>query len=222
MGHTMSIHSRSDDVILEFGLKKPAFRIVVNTPTTLGSIGFTTGLDPSMTLGCGGWGGNITSDNISPKHLLNIKRLAYETSLAPASTALDGGAHTGGTPADQSRPGGNLPKAPAPARVPGGLAAESLARRIDQFLASRGYTPPSGHPTAPAGPEPERAAPPAAHPVISSSPVEKPADFVCEDDVRQAVRQNRKIVIGERTIVTPAARDLAEQHKVFVQAAWPR
>ncbi len=56
MGHTMSIHSRNEDVILQFGLKKPAFRIVVNTPTTLGSIGFTTSLDPSMTLGCGGLG----------------------------------------------------------------------------------------------------------------------------------------------------------------------
>ena len=87
MGHTMSIHSRNDDVILQFGLKKPAFRIVVNTPTTLGSIGLTTGLDPSMTLGCGGYGGNITSDNISPRHLLNIKRLAYETSPAPAHAA---------------------------------------------------------------------------------------------------------------------------------------
>src|SRR3954452_6708956 len=82
MGHTMSIHSRNDDVILQFGLKKPAFRIVVNTPTTLGSIGLTTGLDPSMTLGCGGYGGNITSDNISPRHLLNITRLAYGTSPA--------------------------------------------------------------------------------------------------------------------------------------------
>ncbi|MCA1563267.1 MAG: aldehyde dehydrogenase family protein, partial [Acidobacteria bacterium] len=51
MGHTMSIHSRNDEIILQFGLKKPAFRIVVNTPTTLGSIGLTTGLDPSMTLG---------------------------------------------------------------------------------------------------------------------------------------------------------------------------
>ena len=79
MGHTMSIHSRNEQVILEFGLKKPAFRIVVNTPTTHGSIGLTTGLDPAMTLGCGGYGGNITSDNISPRHLLNIKRLAYET-----------------------------------------------------------------------------------------------------------------------------------------------
>jgi acetaldehyde dehydrogenase (acetylating) len=55
MGHTMSIHSRNDQIILEFGLKKPAYRIVVNTPTTHGSIGLTTGLDPSMTLGCGGW-----------------------------------------------------------------------------------------------------------------------------------------------------------------------
>src|SRR3954470_5752572 len=78
MGHTMSIHSQNDQIILEFGLKKPAFRICVNTPTTLGSIGLTTGLDPAMTLGCGGYGGNITSDNISPRHLLNIKRLAYE------------------------------------------------------------------------------------------------------------------------------------------------
>jgi hypothetical protein len=52
--------------------------------------------------------------------------------------------------------------------------------------------------------------------------VDKPADFVCEDDVRQAIRAGRKIPIGERTIVTPAARDLAEQHRVFETAAWPR
>jgi hypothetical protein len=58
--------------------------------------------------------------------------------------------------------------------------------------------------------------------VDKPAPVEKPADFVCEDDVRQAVRQGRKITIGERTIVTPAARDLGEQHRLFVQAGWPR
>src|SRR6266850_2472050 len=72
MGHTMSIHSQNDDVILQFGLKKPAFRICVNTPTTHGSIGLTTGLDPAMTLGCGGYGGNITSGNLSPKDVLTI------------------------------------------------------------------------------------------------------------------------------------------------------
>jgi acetaldehyde dehydrogenase (acetylating) len=209
MGHTMSIHSRNDDVILQFGLKKPAFRIVVNTPTTLGSIGLTTGLDPSMTLGCGGYGGNITSDNISPRHLLNIKRLAYETtpvaSLRPATRAK-----VEATP---------LPKAPVAAKPAAGISASSLAGRIDQFLASRGYTPPaaSGAP-APAPPKPD---------VAKSGPsteavVEKAADFVCEEDVRQAVRQGRKILVGDRTIVTPAARDLAEQHKLFVQAGWPR
>src|SRR5690606_24267478 len=77
MGHTMSIHSNGERVILEFGLKKPAFRISVNTPSTFGSIGLTTGLPPAMTLGCGGWGGNITSDSITPRHLLNVKRLAW-------------------------------------------------------------------------------------------------------------------------------------------------
>jgi hypothetical protein len=40
--------------------------------------------------------------------------------------------------------------------------------------------------------------------------------------VRQAVRQGRKITIAERSIVTPAARDLGEQHRLFVYAAWPR
>lgn len=217
MGHTMSIHSRNDQVILEFGLKKPAGRIVVNTPTTHGSIGLTTGLDPAMTLGCGGWGGNITSDNISPRHLLNIKRLAYETSPAVANR-----------PAPAAE-GVRLPKPPAPPPVPGGIAAEVLARRIDQFLTSRGYRPappPSSEPIRPpeggrSGSE-EKAAAAAAPGATRVEVAEKPAEFVCEDDVRQAIKQNRKIVIGERTIVTPAARDLGEQHRLFVQAAWPR
>jgi hypothetical protein len=46
--------------------------------------------------------------------------------------------------------------------------------------------------------------------------------FVCEEDVRQAVRLGRKIVIGERTIITPAARDLANEHRIFVMQSWPR
>ena len=215
MGHTMSIHSRNDDVILQFGLKKPAYRIVVNTPTTHGSIGLSTGLDPAMTLGCGGYGGNITSDNISPRHLLNIKRLAYETT--PAVTREE--AVRSAVPP--------LPRAPSPPPLPPGIAAESLARRIDQFLASRGYTPPSAseQPSAPAtqpgNPRPTPAVS-GPQPQSPAAGVEKPAEFVCEDDVRQAIRHGRKITVGERTIVTPAARDLGEQHRLFVQAAWPR
>src|SRR5713101_7986409 len=129
MGHTMSIHSQNEQVILEFGLHKPAFRIVVNTPTTHGSVGLSTGLDPAMTLGCGGYGGNITSDNISPRHLLNIKRLAYE--VAPAPNRFE-----------RAGSGAGLGGAVAPARLPSGAArtaeaaisAESLNRRIDEFL----------------------------------------------------------------------------------------
>lgn len=77
-GHTLGIHSRDDAVIREFALRKPVFRIVANTQTSMGATGYTTGLAPSMSLGCGAYAGNITSDNITPLHLINIKRLAYE------------------------------------------------------------------------------------------------------------------------------------------------
>jgi acetaldehyde dehydrogenase (acetylating) len=222
MGHTMSIHSRNDEVILQFGLKKPAFRIVVNSPTTHGSIGLSTGLDPAMTLGCGGYGGNITSDNISPRHLLNIKRLAYE--VTPVAHLKAAAAESQGAPT-----AARLPKAPAPPPEPGGIAAGPLARRIDQFLSSRGFaagTAPAGTaPQPPSPPAPPAAAPAQPAPVpapAAAEPLSKPLDFVCEDDVRQAMRQGRKLLIGERTIVTPAARDLGEQHRLFVAAEWPR
>ncbi|MEB3101604.1 acetaldehyde dehydrogenase (acetylating) [Ferviditalea candida] len=77
LGHTLGIHCEEQSVIEAFGLEKPASRIVVNTGTTFGGIGATTGLFPSMTLGCGSYGNNITSDNIGPQHLLNIKRVAF-------------------------------------------------------------------------------------------------------------------------------------------------
>jgi len=95
-GHTMAIHSRDDAVIREFAIKKPVFRIIANTQASMGATGYTTGLAPSMSLGCGAYAGNITSDNITPFHLINIKRLAYElpregreatTATAPATTA---------------------------------------------------------------------------------------------------------------------------------------
>jgi len=209
MGHTMSIHSRSDDVILQFGLKKPAFRIVVNTPTTHGSIGLSTGLDPSMTLGCGGFGGNITSDNISPRHLLNIKRVAYE--IAPVASQRR-------PPPSENPQISALPKAPAATPSGPGIAAGPLTRRIDEFLASRGYRARSPA-SATDGTTPAR-----TDSAVEKTPqaLSKPLDFVCEEDVRQALRHGKKLVIGERTIVTPAARDLAEQHHLFVAAELPR
>jgi acetaldehyde dehydrogenase (acetylating) len=196
MGHTMSIHSKNDQIILEFGLKKPAFRIVVNTPTTLGSIGLTTGLDPAMTLGCGGYGGNITSDNISPRHLLNIKRLAYE---------LTGVA---GEQAGTARATAHA-SAPSSSRISSGISAETIARRVNAFLGERGFTP-SPSPTAPSSSTSSSSSPPASTPL----------DFVCEDDVRTAIRAGRQLVISERAIVTPAARELAEPHRVLTIAPW--
>ena len=82
-GHTQVIHATNEDVIMAYGLEKPVFRILVNTMGSLGAVGLTTGLMPSMTLGSGGEGGSITGDNINVHHLYNIKRLAYETTPPP-------------------------------------------------------------------------------------------------------------------------------------------
>jgi acetaldehyde dehydrogenase (acetylating) len=207
MGHTMSIHSQNDAVILEFGLHKPAYRICVNTPTTHGSIGLTTGLDPAMTLGCGGFGGNITSDNISPRHLINVKRVAYE--LRPAQVS-----RVPGVPMVPEVPRSgfegvsqvpSLPKAPAKPQ-PDAIPADALTARIDKFLASRGLAPQTTD--TPKGPQ------------VSQAPSEA-EKFVCEDDVRRAVREGKKLLISEKTIVTPAARDAGETAKIFIHAGWP-
>jgi acetaldehyde dehydrogenase (acetylating) len=209
MGHTMSIHSQNDAVILEFGLHKPAFRICVNTPTTHGSIGLTTGLDPAMTLGCGGFGGNITSDNISPRHLLNIKRLAYELRPARPSTGRPAPAA-----AEFAANGGDarLPRV-APPPAPAGISAEALNQRVDHFLKSRGYAGAGS-----AGPGNSSAGTAVSAPAVQPTATDSPAEFVCEDDVRMALKLGKRIAIGERTIITPAARDIGEAQGVFSTA----
>lgn len=82
-GHSQIIHATDEKVIMAFGLEKPVFRILVNTMGSLGAIGLTTGVMPSLTLGAGGIGGSITGDNVTVYHLFNIKRLAYETTPPP-------------------------------------------------------------------------------------------------------------------------------------------
>lgn len=76
-GHTMTIHSQDEEVIKQFGLKKPVSRVLVNVPGALGGVGALTGLAPALTLGCGSVGGSATSDNVSPMNLINIRRVAY-------------------------------------------------------------------------------------------------------------------------------------------------
>lgn len=76
-GHTMAMHTESQDLIKEFALKKPVNRLLINTPAALGGIGASTSLAPALTLGNGAIGGSASSDNITPLHLMNIRRVAY-------------------------------------------------------------------------------------------------------------------------------------------------
>ena len=76
-GHSAVIHAEDKDIIEEFGKKMKAGRIIVNSPSTHGAIGdiYNTNL-PSLTLGCGTFGGNSTTSNVSAVNLINIKRMA--------------------------------------------------------------------------------------------------------------------------------------------------
>lgn len=92
IGHTMSIHTEDKAIVREFA-KKPASRILVNTGGAQGGTGASTGLMPSFTLGCGTWGGSSVSENVTPMHLVNIKRVAYGikdcATLASADPTFD-------------------------------------------------------------------------------------------------------------------------------------
>jgi acetaldehyde dehydrogenase (acetylating) len=77
-GHTLGIHADDPDVVARLS-ELPASRIPVNTPSLFGGMGYSTEIGPSFMLGTGTWSGSITSDNVSPLHLINIKRVAYET-----------------------------------------------------------------------------------------------------------------------------------------------
>jgi acetaldehyde dehydrogenase/alcohol dehydrogenase len=77
LGHTACIFSNDEDKIQYFASVMNAGRILVNTPASQGALGGTyNALQPSLTLGCGTGGKNITTDNITAKHLLNIQRIA--------------------------------------------------------------------------------------------------------------------------------------------------
>ncbi len=80
-GHTAALYAdetRCRDKIEAFGERMKACRIVINTPASHGGIGdlYNFNLTPSLTLGCGSWGGNSVSENVGVKHLLNIKTVA--------------------------------------------------------------------------------------------------------------------------------------------------
>lgn len=87
-GHTAVIHTTDDDRARRFGREIPASRILVNSPGSQGVCGVTTALQPSFTLGCGTFGGNSTTDNVSYMNLLNVKRLARFVQPSPEIMAM--------------------------------------------------------------------------------------------------------------------------------------
>ena len=219
MGHTASVHTESRDAAREYGIRMPVSRVVVNSPSTHGAIGFTTELEPSMTLGCGSWGGNVTSDNISPRHLVDIKRIAFETKPINRVAAQ--------TPARQP--------APSPA-----IDRAAIAAMVDRFLSERQINVAQQRPDyqQPAPQQPPQTQPPqtqvagqwaassqASSPATTPNPQPPPVaqtnghvyDFVCEDDVKRAIAAREKIYINGKTIITPAARELGEEREVFAR-----
>lgn len=214
MGHTAGMHSRDRAAAIRFGELMPAARVVINSPTTHGAIGLSTGLPPSMTLGCGSWGGNVTSDNISPVHLIDIKRVAFETKPVNRPAAMP---------------------APAKAESPASgrnISRDAIATLVDSFLREKlASAPPpaapSPVPAATPSPEPPKPAPSAENPIRTIIHELRPAqtdskprvavDFVSEADVRTAFDKGEKIFINSKTLITPAARDLGEEKDVFAR-----
>lgn len=235
LGHTCCIYAKDDARILEYGRRMPAFRVLVNTPTPQGSTGITTNVQPSMTLGCGAMAGNITSDNVGPQHLYNIKRIAYavrtpqeafpdSANTQPAAGSVDHTAVASAVERFLASRGITVASAPGPppvAKPAPRIDTYSIAASVvDRFLGAKpAPTPPVPSTCGCSLPKP--AAPP---PVVAAPPPPPPpaaiaiTDFVCEADVRMAMREKRKIFIGPKSIVTPSAREVAAQHDILVLA----
>lgn len=128
-GHTAVIHAKNDARIREYGLRMPAMRVLVNTPSPQGSTGITTNVFPAMTLGCGAVAGNATSDNIGPQHLFNIKRLAYAVRKPEEAFEM---------PIDiDAAPAASAFACAAP------VDRATVVSAVERYLAARGFTTPA-------------------------------------------------------------------------------
>ena len=227
-GHTCVIYSRDEARILEYGRRAPAFRVLVNTSAPQGSTGITTGVFPSMTLGCGAIAGNSTGDNIGPMHLLHVKRIARyirtpqeafvsdeaKRYFAAAESGSDFSAlsnSSAGSGAVAERVDRYLAqrRGHGAAAQPRSDAQDSaVAGVVDRFLAARNQAAHEPPPSLPLQPQAELPPP---------APVIRPVSFVCEGDMRKAMHSGAKIYIAKHTIVTPAARDLDVDGTVLVE-----
>lgn len=222
MGHTAGMHTRDREAAIVFGAQMPASRIIINSPTTHGAIGFSTDLAPSMTLGCGSWGGNVTSDNVSPLHLMDIKRVAFETKPVRSKT-------------QSVSPGFRMPAVSTalPEKRTSPKAderREEIASIVDMFLSKKLSETPtkSKNDDVQKSPEP-KSSPESPSPVktiiheIKAEPLKndsknKTVDFVSENDVKAAIENGEKIYITAKTIITPSARDLGDEKEIFAKS----
>ena len=206
MGHTAGMHTQDRGAAVRYGAQMPAARIIINSPTTHGAIGFSTDLPPSMTLGCGSWGGNVTSDNVSPIHLMDIKRVAFETK-----------------PVNVLRPttkGSTAIPVAQPRRAP--VKREEIAAIVDSFLSKKlaEHPAPRPEPAAPAEAAAESPVKTIIHelrPQSENGAKPSPMEFVSEDDVRRAIQKGEKIYVTAKSIITPSARDLGEEKEIFAR-----
>ena len=246
-GHTTVIYSHNDERVREFGLRMPAFRVLVNTPSPQGSTGITTNVFPAMTLGCGAIAGNVTSDNIGPMHLINIKRIAYHIRDPEAAfDSIEAKAYFAGKPIPKARALATTESnaaSPTAPTSPAGRVESDISAAVGRYLNQRGISIPSA-PVVPTRSTttsivtPSNAATSAVDKFLSqrrsgvlSNPVPTTVEsappppapkvtvvpFVSEDDVRRAIHKDEKIYINGNTIVTPAASDLGTTHDVLVR-----
>ncbi len=206
MGHTAGMHTQDRQKAIEYGKAMPASRVVINSPTTHGAIGLSTDLAPSMTLGCGSWGGNVTSDNVSPIHLMDIKRVAFETKpVNSGSSAV--AAQAKEQPVRQA------------------ISRDQVAALVDRFLSTKVVVEerPSVLDVAPIIERPVESPVKTIihelrpHSLTDNGFSSEPVDFVSETDVREALNKGLKIYISAKTILTPSARDLGEEKDVFAK-----
>ncbi|MGC8759004.1 MAG: aldehyde dehydrogenase family protein [Bryobacteraceae bacterium] len=246
IGHTAVIHARDEAKVSEFARRVSAFRVLVNTPAPQGSVGITTNLQPSMTLGCGAIGGNVTSDNVGPQHLVNIKRVAWAVRTPEEATgrsdsgmkAMDRAVLAAAVARILAERGVTVKPAGAEdavrAALPGGAAPaagsgpagkevtrEAVEAAVDRFLGGQAAAPACACPHGAEKREEAAAAgagqaPPPEKPPEPPAPKIEIVDFVCEADVREAIAKKKKIFIGKKTIVTPAARDAASGEEVLI------
>ncbi len=245
-GHTASIHSQDAEKIRQYGQAVPAFRVAVNTSAVHGSTGYSTNLFPAMTLGCGAPGGNITSDNIGPQHLFNIKRVAWESRAVehrsiPAERRMMADVRVEESPAERAAEAQPIPprasvsvaaaaKAAAakamaipvatPAAAPAGTSLDraEIARVVERVLSAQGIGRGSEASKSPA-PAAASAAPVAPPQSASSPRTEAPkpaAAFPAKSPAEPAAKPKVKIEIVPFVSESDVRLAMTRSQKIFI------